>query len=89
MNLGSVLGGAVSGFLTGGPTGAIVGCGMALLNGVGTKGGATAAGGSGAAGDPAAELSSTFDRAIETQKKLQEVQITKQPFLDAAKEKPR
>jgi hypothetical protein len=95
MNLGSVLGGAVSGFLTGGPTGAIVGGGMALLNGVGTKGGttggggATAAGGSGAAGDPAAELSSTFDRAIETQKKLQEVQITKQPFLDAAKEKPR
>ena len=49
MNLGSVLGGAVSGFLTGGPTGALVGGGMALLNGVGTQGG-TAGGGGAAAG---------------------------------------
>ena len=96
MNLGSVLGGAVSGFLTGGPTGALVGGGMALLNGVGDKGSATGggraaagAGAAGAGGDPAAELSNTFDKAIETQKKLQEVQISKQPYLDAAKEKPR
>ena len=69
---------------------------MALLNGVGTQGGtaggggaAAGAGGAGSANDAAAGLSSTFDKAIETQKKLQEVQITKQPFLDAAKEKPR
>ena len=69
---------------------------MALLNGVGTQGGAAGgggaaagAGGAGATGNAAAELSSTFDKAIETQKKLQEVQITKQPYLDAAKEKPR
>jgi len=52
--------------------------------------GATGAGAAGATGgDPSAELSATFDKAIETQKKLQEVQITKQPLLDAAKEKPR
>lgn len=96
MNLGSVLGGAVSGFLTGGPTGAVVGGGMALLNGAGAKGGATGGGGAAAGtggaggnGDPAAELSATFDEAIETQKKLQEVVVTKQPYLDAAKEKPR
>jgi len=82
--------------LTGGPTGALVGGGMALLNGAGAKGGATGGGGAvagtvaaGGSGDPAAELSATFDKAIETQKKLQEVQITKQPYLDAAKEKPR
>ena len=52
--------------------------------------GATGAGAAGATGgDPSADLSATFDKAIETQKKLQEVQITKQPQLDAAKEKPR
>jgi len=52
--------------------------------------GATGAGAAGATGgDPSAELSATFDKAIETQKQLQEVQITKQPQLDAAKEKPR
>jgi len=55
-----------------------------------TRVGATGAGAAGATGgDPAADLSATFDKAIETQKKLQEVQITKQPQLDAAKEKPR
>ncbi|MFZ4533556.1 MAG: hypothetical protein ACOYOJ_17285 [Alsobacter sp.] len=52
--------------------------------------GATGAGAAGATGsDPAAELSATFEKAIATQKKLQEVQITMQPYLDAAKEKPR
>jgi len=52
--------------------------------------GAAGAGAAGATGgDPAADLSATFDKAIETQKQLQEVQITKQPLLDAAKEKPR
>ncbi len=99
MNIGSVLGGAVSGFLTGGAAGALFGGGMALLNGSDARGsqkagatgggGARAAGGSSTGRDPAAELSSAFERAIETQRKLQEVQITMQPFLDAAKEKPR
>ncbi|MFZ4530283.1 MAG: hypothetical protein ACOYOJ_00565 [Alsobacter sp.] len=89
----------MSGFLTGGAAGALFGGGMALLNGSDARGsqkagataggGARAAGGSGTGRDPAAELSRTFERAIETQRKLQEVQITMQPFLDAAREKPR
>ena len=52
--------------------------------------GATGAGAAGAAGGSGADdLSNAFDKAIKAQKELQEVGITKQPRLDAAKEKPR
>ena len=39
--------------------------------------------------DEIGAVSNAFDKAIKAQKELQEVGITKQPRLDAAKEKPR
>jgi len=50
---------------------------------------ATGATGTTSTASAAADLSKAFDQAIAAQAALQQVSITRQPQLDASKEKPR
>ena len=50
---------------------------------------ATASTGGTSTSDAATQLSAAFDQAIAAQAAIQQVSITRQPQLDASKEKPR